>query len=619
MRSGRSDRCFNISDRCGNAPSEDLPRQQGRIPARRGSSRSRSSTTPISPGRLAGRPLFLFVVAFLTSSYSLCHADFAVQVGAFRSPLLAAERNASINRLGFPAILEPNHGSGKPIEIQLLVGPYEAADDAQAAKAELAANGIDGFVRLYRTANHADQADVLTRAMLADGNAEVKNPQGQAAPPSETENVPSGLWFRRVAAATAAEPAATATKDNFLPFSISGHAQTAVAYTVASPDHWSKIKNTLHLAVERALSADINLKVSGRFSYDGAYDVSHFYPDRVRRDQRFDAMFHETYLDVGLNDWNLRLGRQNIVWGEVVGLFFADVVTAKDLRESIIPEFDYIRIPQWAGRVEYFKGDFKVEAAWIPYMTYDQIGKPGSDFYPFRIPPVPGARQTIHSERTPRSLRDSSFGLRTSYLTNGWDLAAFYYGSMDSTATFFRSIAPAAVPRIRYQPDHERIHQAGLTMSKDVGSFVLKGEAIYTWDRFFNVTRVNDSNGVVRQSFLDYILSAEISLPMDSRLNFQFFQRIFTNHDSDIIPRQVESGASMLASTKLLNDKVEPVLLVIQSLNRLDWMARFKVSWHFARDWRWVAGTAIFGGKKLGLFGRFDQQDRVFTELRYTF
>ena len=114
-------------------------------------------------------------------------------------------------------------------------------------------------------------------------------------------------------------------------------------------------------------------------------------------------------------------------------------------------------------------------------------------------------------------------------------------------------------------------------------------------------------------------MSEEIPLPMESRVNLQFFQRLFTNHDKDIIPRKVETGASFLASIKLFNDKIEPELLTIHSLNRLDYMTRFKVNWYFAKDWRFVVGTAIFGGKNLGLFGRFDNRDRVFTEVRYTF
>ena len=547
-------------------------------------------------------------------------ADYVVQVGAFRASTSAHKRAGEISRLGFPAFTDDSDGNITRNFITVLVGPYKKTSEAESVRAEVNRNGIDGFVRFY-----ANQKNDIAPSSKIDVPAYlVTSGREHAASADLIAEAPQAQKpeFKQIAAAEPSQTSVGApakSAEGTLPFSLSGHAQTAIAYTVASPDHWSKIKNTLHLAAERALATDINLKVSGRFSYDGAYDVSNFYPDRVKRDQRFEAMFHETFLDVGLNDWNFRIGRQNIVWGEVVGLFFADVVTAKDLREFLVPEFDYIRIPQWATRAEYFTGDFKAEAIWIPYMTYDQIGKPGSEFYPFAIPPPPGFRQNIRSERTPHSLRDSSFGMRASYLTNGWDLGAFYYGSMDSNPTFFRSIVLAPVPTVRYQPDHERIHQTGLTVSKDVGSFVIKGEAIYTWDRYFNVTRAADSDGVIRQDFFDYILSAEIPLPMDSRINLQFFQRIFTKHDADIIPRRVESGATLFASTKLLDDKVEPELLVIHSLNRLDWMTRFKVSWNFAKDWRVVAGTAFFGGKNLGLFGRFDQKDRVFTEIRYSF
>ncbi|MGH7845021.1 MAG: DUF1302 family protein [Candidatus Binatia bacterium] len=419
-------------------------------------------------------------------------------------------------------------------------------------------------------------------------------------PAGETQNPP--------------EPPATSS-----PWSINGFYQAEAAYTVASPDHWSKLRNTFELGVQRNLTDEVELKVSGRFWYDAVYDVTTFFPGSVKRNARFEAMFRETYLDAGAGDWDFRVGRQHIIWGEVVGLFFADVVSARDLRENILPEFGFLRIPQWATRVEYFKDDFKAEAIWIPYMTYDEIGKPGSDFYPFVVSLPSGFARKIRRERRPQGLENSAGGVRLSYLASGWDLSTFYYTSLDSSPAFFRRISVAPTPTVFFRPDHDRIHQAGATMSKDLGTFVLRGEAIYTWDRWFNVTRVNDSDGVVRQNFLDYILGVEFPLPMESRLNLQFFQRVFTSHDRDIIPRKIENGASLLVSTKLFNEKVEPELLTIHSLNRLDWLARFKVSWNFHENWRLVVGTAFFGGPRLGLWGRFDKSDRVFTELRFSF
>jgi hypothetical protein len=252
-------------------------------------------------------------------------------------------------------------------------------------------------------------------------------------------------------------------------------------------------------------------------------------------------------------------------------------------------------------------------------MTYDEIGKLGIDFYPFVTDIPAGFSRQILRERKPQGIDISAVGLRLSYLISGWDLSGFYYTALDSSPAFFRRISAAPVPTVIFRPDHERIHQLGATVSKDFGSFVFKGEAIYTWDRWFSVTNIGDSDGVARQNFLDYIFGVEFPLPRESRLNVQFFQRVFTTHDEDIIPRKVESGMTFLASTKLFNEKVEPELLMIQSLNRTDWMTRFKVTWNFRENWRFVVGTAFFGGPDLGFWGRFDKSDRVFTELRYAF
>jgi hypothetical protein len=59
--------------------------------------------------------------------------------------------------------------------------------------------------------------------------------------------------------------------------------------------------------------------------------------------------------------------------------------------------------------------------------------------------------------------------------------------------------------------------------------------------------------------------------------------------------------------------------LVARSLNRSDWLFRTKVTWLFEKNWRVAAGVDIFSGPPMGLFGRYDNNDRVYTEVRYTF
>ncbi len=327
----------------------------------------------------------------------------------------------------------------------------------------------------------------------------------------------------------------------------------------------------------------------------------------------------ENYLDVAAGDWDFRFGRQQVVWGEMVGLFFADVVTAKDLREFILPEFEILRIPQWAARAEYFKDEFHAELLWVPIPSYDEIGKPGAEFFPAAPPPPPGFGTVYLDEQRPhRNLSNTNYGLRLSELRNGWDISGFYYRSMDASATFYREIVTAPAPAFIYRAQHDRITQLGGTLAKDFGSFVLKGEMVYQHGRQYNVQRLSNDNGVAPQNTLDWVMGLDFSLPAETRLNVQVFQRIFFDHDPDIVPDRHESGYSLLLNRKL-TERLEAQALWISSINRTDWLFRPRMAWNFEKNWRLLFGFDVFKGPPLGFFGRFDNRDRVYAEVRYSF
>ena len=85
------------------------------------------------------------------------------------------------------------------------------------------------------------------------------------------------------------------------------------------------------------------------------------------------------------------------------------------------------------------------------------------------------------------------------------------------------------------------------------------------------------------------------------------------------MPEKTESGVSILLSTQALHPKLEPEMLLISSLDRRDWSAQFKLTWKLDGKWRLATGVDIFEGPANGLFGTFDEKDRVYTEVRYSF
>ncbi len=363
-------------------------------------------------------------------------------------------------------------------------------------------------------------------------------------------------------------------------------------------------------------------KLGARVDVDPVYYSSNFYLDPVKRNQRLDFFYRENYLDFSAGDWDFRLGAQQIVWGEVVGLFFADVVSAKDEREFLLPSFDIIRIPQAAARAEYTVGDSHLELVWIPVPAFDKIGKPGADFYPAPLPsPTPAqAAALFQNPVTPaRRLSNSNYGVRANTLAAGWDLAAFYYRSFSTTPTFYRLPSDIGDQPFTFEPHYDRIWQAGGTLSKDFSDFVLRAETVYAHGQGYSVTDPSAPQGVVTRSTLDYILSVEFALPGDTRLNVQGFQRVFFGGGGDDIAIKSDGfGASIFISTKLTNT-LEPQLLWIQSFKNAGGLIRPRLNWLAAKNTTIGFGVDIFTGPSDGFFGRFNNRDRVYAEVRYDF
>ena len=397
-----------------------------------------------------------------------------------------------------------------------------------------------------------------------------------------------------------------------------GFVQNEIAFTYADPAHWSRGVVRTQLRAQGG-EGGLKWKATVRLDVDPVYYGTEFYPQAVRKDQRLDFFLRETYIDTSVGNLELRLGKQNIVWGEMVGLFFADVVSARDQRDFILPGFEIIRIPQWATRVEYFGKESHAELIWLPYPDIDNIGKPGAEFFPYQIPPPPGFNQQFENEVRPaHNLKNSNFGARLSTLQNGWDLSAFYYRSTDVNPTFYRDVTLSPRPTLVFKPRHDRIWQAGGTLAKDFGSFVAKAETVYASGRNFNVSRATEPTGAVPQDTLDYVLGLDFTLPKETRLNLQYFERVFFNHDPDLLQDRRESGISLLLSGKI-GASLEPEFLIIQSVNRNDSLMRPKLGWIPEKNWRVTFGVDVFTGPLTGFFGRFGDRNRAYIEFRYDF
>jgi hypothetical protein len=149
---------------------------------------------------------------------------------------------------------------------------------------------------------------------------------------------------------------------------------------------------------------EATLTLTGRGVYDSVYDMRGIYDDAPAPGSpgRDELEMREAFVDLLLPPFTLRLGRQQVVWGETDNFRALDVINPLDLtwhwaRES----WEDIRIPLWMARGIYDIGKFAwldesfIEAIWIP-----------ADFRPNKIATDPrqpwaftgnGLRETANS------------------------------------------------------------------------------------------------------------------------------------------------------------------------------------------------------------------------------
>ncbi len=381
----------------------------------------------------------------------------------------------------------------------------------------------------------------------------------------------------------------------------------------------------MFIGKEGKIADNIGYKATARLYYDAVFDFTGNYGKGVEKNQEREAELRDGFLDFSLGNFDLRVGKQQIVWGETVGgLFFADAVNPKDLREFILPEPDQIRVPLWAANLEYFYKGSHFEFVWLPFPKFNELGAPDSEFE-LKGPPMPEGMPVCSEEleKPAKKLKNQEVGFRMSRFMEEWglDISAFGFYGYDYFPTVFRAtnIDPAtSTPMVALKPRYERLPIFGATFSKNLNDIILKGEFVFNKGKYFSVDDPADIDGAVKKDFLDYIIGADYTFGKID-FNFQFMQRYIIGYDGRMIDDRTNTSASVWLKTGFLDNKLEPELLFVFGLDKNDYLLRPKINYKINERWQVAAGADIFGGEPNGNFGRFDNKDRTYMELKYVF
>jgi hypothetical protein len=116
---------------------------------------------------------------------------------------------------------------------------------------------------------------------------------------------------------------------------------------------------------------------------------------RATDDKDLNAEMSELYADVSLGNLWMRLGKQQIVWGEMISSRILDIINPLDLSwhfQFEPEEFENIRVPQWALRARYNVPQI-LPLRWLKDVYLEGFVNPG-DVSP-QVFPAPGSPYNV--------------------------------------------------------------------------------------------------------------------------------------------------------------------------------------------------------------------------------
>lgn len=335
-----------------------------------------------------------------------------------------------------------------------------------------------------------------------------------------------------------------------------------------------------------------------------------------------DLELREFYLDGEIGEVFLRLGKQQVVWGEADGLKVLDVVNPQSFREFILPRFDDSRIPLWITKTEIPIGDAStLQLVWVPDQTYHDVPEPESTFAftsPQLIPqPTPGVPVTVlPPDRPSRFLADSDAGVRFATFVGGWELSLNYFYHYADSPVFRRAIGPGGVT---VSSEYERTHLIGGSFNNAFGDFVIRGEAGYSTNEFFLTNNTADVDGVSASGEFSYVVGVDWTGLSDTFLSVQFFQSILTNSAPGVVRPDVENLITLFGRRNFQNETVTAEALLIQNIADGDGVIQVELSYDWRDNIELYLGADLFYGTSEGIFGEFSKNDRIVSGIRVGF
>ncbi|MEN8120255.1 MAG: DUF1302 family protein [Bacteroidota bacterium] len=336
-----------------------------------------------------------------------------------------------------------------------------------------------------------------------------------------------------------------------------------------------------------------------------------------------DLQLREAYMDLYFDNFDIRIGKQQIVWGKADGVFITDVVSPLNLTEFLLPDFDEIRIGVTAVKFDYYLGNNTLELIWKPIFTPTKRPAPRSIWYAEPDFPAPATFNWSKSEVN-ASLENSEILGKFTAINSAIDFELMGGYIWDANPTmhiekeFDMSSGSPVLTGLNITPEHHRLYLGGGSFSTDIKGFILRGEAAYYNGKYFQTADPLATDATIQKDYLHYLLGVDFNIG-SVKFSTQFIQQYIMDYDDFIDNPETENTMTALARYDILGETLHLELFSYIGLTNNDALIRPKITYDFADGFSFLLGSNIFIGDDSGRFGQYKNNSMIYTKIKYSF
>lgn len=394
-----------------------------------------------------------------------------------------------------------------------------------------------------------------------------------------------------------------------------------------NPDFTGFVRNYSGMLLGNGSTDFVILQNTFNLNIEKRYDNSFFKVNPMLYHYFADSLYfrlRESYIDLYFDNFDIRTGKQQIVWGKADGVFITDIVSPKDLFEFLLPDFDEIRRGVIGLKFDYYIDNSTLEFVWLPVFTPTKLPDENSVWAVepnFPLPPTfDYSKQDVQA-----SLENSEVFIKYSTLSEYIDYEIMSGYTWDDDPTMFTSVtidSSTGTTNLIITPEHKRLPVAGGSFSAPVGPVVLRGEGAYYWGKYFNTINPALNNGVIQKDYIHYMLGIDFTL-FDINLSTQFIQRVIMNYEDIIQPTvlfkgEVNNMMTFLANYSMLNETLTLEIFSYYDFEYSDALIKPRILYDYSDSINLQFGANIFTGTE-GLFGQYNKNDMIYGKIIYSF